>query len=460
MIPSLCWIARGLAAEEPAVLKLDSEELNHLIEKTKQNLEIVDGPDGVDSDEEVESSVDNAAEQMCNKINEDDEFNMAGYDEEEEMDGQRIFGAGLSGVTYYANPEDDPYITFPQAAKDEEEGYGIKPTDNLICCAKLDGEMSNIEVHLWNEKEQDFYVHHDILLDKFPLCVEWLSFDAGDQEEIEGDRAPGNYIALGCMSPLIEIWDIDIVDTSEPVAVLGQRLKHSKKKPKVGKKGHSDAVMSLSWNKLTQNIIASGSADCSILLWDLETGSAKECLTHHKDKVQTLCWHLAEGTTLLSGGYDNTCQVTDCRTKNSKSWTVDGEVEHLMWDVSNPFSFLAGTSNGSALCIDIRQEKPLYTIAAHDNEVSGLAMTKQIPGLLATCSADRTVKVWQISDNRPSCVTSRAFPEAGSLHCLSFCPDYATMLAIGALEGGLLMWDIASNKEFREAFNHPAVDGS
>ena len=132
----------------------------------------------------------------------------------------------------------------------------------------------------------------------------------------------------------------------------------------------------------------------------------------------------------------------------------------MIWDVSNPFSFLAGTSNGSALCIDIRQEKPLYTIAAHDNEVSGLAMTKQIPGLLATCSADRTVKVWQISDNRPSCVTSRAFPEAGSLHCLSFCPDYATMLAIGALEGGLLMWDIASNKEFRDAFDHPAVDGS
>ena len=177
-------------------------------------------------------------------------------------------------------------------------------------------------------------------------------------------------------------------------------------------------------------------------------------------QVQTLCWHLAESTTLLSGGYDNTCQVTDCRTKNSKSWTVDGEVEHLIWDVSSPFSFLAGMASGNVVCIDIRQEKPLYTIAAHDNEVSGLSMTKLIPGLLATCSADKTVKVWQISDNKPSCVTSRAFPEAGSLHCLSFCPDYASMLAVGALEGGLLMWDIASNKEFRDAFNHRVEDGS
>ena len=284
MIPSLCWIARGVAAEEPHVLKLDSEELDQLIKKTQQNLEIVENTNGDESDEE-EKADEITTEPSSNKEDDDDEFNMADYDKEEEMDGQRIFGAGLSGVTYYANAEDDPYITLPQLATEDEEGYDIKPTDNLICCAKLDGEMSNIEVHLWNADEQDFYVHHDILLDKFPLCVEWLSFDAGDQEEIEGDRVPGNYIALGCMSPQIEIWDIDIIDTSEPVAVLGQRLKHSKKKPKIGKKGHSNAVMSLSWNRLTQNIIASGSADGSILLWDLETGSAKECLTHHKDKV-------------------------------------------------------------------------------------------------------------------------------------------------------------------------------
>ena len=289
MIPSLCWIARGVAAEEPHVLKLDSDEINHLIERTKQNLEIVENTNGDESDEEKKE--DGSTHEKAD-IDDDDEFNMAEYDNEEEMDGQRIFGAGLSGVTYYANPSDDPYITLPQLAE-EEEGYEIKPTDNLICCAKLDGDMSNIEIHLWNADEQDFYVHHDILIDKFPLCVEWLSFDAGDQDEIEGDRTPGNYIALGCMSPQIEIWDIDIIDTSEPVAVLGERLKHSKKKPKIGKKGHSNAVMSLSWNKHSQNIIASGSADCSILLWDLETGSAKECLNHHNDKVNENNFHFS-----------------------------------------------------------------------------------------------------------------------------------------------------------------------
>lgn len=292
MIPSLCWIARGVAVEDPHVLKLDAEDLNQLIEKTQQNLAIVENQDEHDNtDEEGEAEVMTTDQSAMKATDDDDEFNMADYDKEDDMDGQKIFGAGLSGVTYYANPEDDPYITLPKVAKGEDEekdDYKVTAKDNLICCAKLDGEMSNIEVHLWNAEEGDFYIHHDILLDKFPLCVEWLSFDAGDQDEIEGDRAPGNYVALGCMSPQIEIWDIDIIDTSEPVAILGERLKHSKKKPKIGKKGHSNAVMSLSWNRHSQNILASGSADNSILLWDLETGSAKECLTHHKDKVPNL----------------------------------------------------------------------------------------------------------------------------------------------------------------------------
>ena len=58
------------------------------------------------------------------------------------------------------------------------------------------------------------------------------------------------------------------------------------------------------------HVLASGSVDQTVLLWDLDTGKYASKLTSFQEKVQTLQWHPFEGQTLLVGSCDK--YVSNC----------------------------------------------------------------------------------------------------------------------------------------------------
>ena len=92
---------------------------------------------------------------------------------------------------------------------------------------------------MYNDVEDALYVHHDILLPSFPMTMEWLHFDPGESSK-------SNLVAIGSMNPVIDVWDLDLVDSLEPVFSLGQKGSKKRKRPHIG---HKDAVLSLAWNR-------------------------------------------------------------------------------------------------------------------------------------------------------------------------------------------------------------------
>jgi hypothetical protein len=100
-------------------------------------------------------------------------------------------------------------------------------------------------------------------------------------------------------------------------------------------------VLCLGWNTKQSNLVASGGADKTVRLFDLQSPEAptRTLSKTHKDKVQALQWNPAEASVLVSGSFDKTCAVSDFRTSSSKpslKLQVDGEVESLVWDCFNP----------------------------------------------------------------------------------------------------------------------------
>ncbi|KAJ7397602.1 Periodic tryptophan protein 1 like protein [Pitangus sulphuratus] len=268
-----------------------------------------------------------------------DEYDLENYDKEE-YTGDLQLGDSLATLAVYGSNDNDPYITLKTTEQYEQEDFLIKPTDNLVLCGRVDKDCCSLEVHVYNHEEDSFYVHHDIILPAYPLSLEWLNFDPNP------DESTGNYVAVGNMTPVIDVWDLDVVESLEPVFSLGG--KKEKKKKKRGKKVDkecSDQSISLTERvdfmypeMVVWNVLASASADNTVILWDMSVGKPAASLTLHTDKVQTLQFHPFETQTLISGSFDKYVG--------------------------------ASTEDGFVYCLDARSDKPLFTLKAHDEEVS------------------------------------------------------------------------------------------
>ncbi|XP_011642798.1 periodic tryptophan protein 1 homolog [Pogonomyrmex barbatus] len=415
IIPCTTWVKRGVAAAVPEKVELKADELEKIIKETQADL----GNDN--SDEEDSDVMSKVASQFNVESNGEsstadiDEYNFKTYDNESEDMYCHITNlASFDGK--------DPLVTNDEDDDSDKEDDIIKADDNLVLIGHVEGDASILEVFVYNESEGSFYCHHDILLPSFPLCIEWLNYDPVDPK-------PGNYCAIGNMTPIIEIWDLDVVDCLEPAYKLGCKPSKKKKQKRIG---HRDAVLDVSWNHNYIHVLASASVDQTVLLWDLENCKPVNKLDQFNEKVQTLKWHPCETHQLLTGCADKLVRLFDCKNEVlAKNWTVSGEVERVLWNHYDQNYCFASTDNGYIEYFDIREDKPLWQIKAHEKEITGLSLSTSCRGLLISCSNDGIIKIWDILDQKNPTLIWEQTSNLGAIQCLAANPDNGFVFAVG-----------------------------
>lgn len=90
-----------------------------------------------------------------------------------------------------------------------------------------------MNVYLYEEELSNLYIHHDIVLPAFPLCLSWMNYSPPKFNPETGLLEPtttGNMVAVGTFNPEIEIWDLDVLDAIEPTIKLGGILNQKGKR--------------------------------------------------------------------------------------------------------------------------------------------------------------------------------------------------------------------------------------
>ena len=168
--------------------------------------------------------------------------------------------------------------------------------------------------------------------------------------------------------------------------------------------GHSQAVKSVIFSP-DGTILASCSDDRTIKLWNIKECQKISTFQGHSNYIKSLAFS-PDGTILASGSWDKTIKL----------WNLHGVLEH--------------------------------TLTGHNLQVTAVAFSA-CSQLLASASFDRTVRLWNLSSGLSSILKGHDW----AVSAVAFSPD-SKLLATGGEDNKIILWDVKTGKAIRIFSGH------
>ncbi|MEO0767961.1 MAG: NB-ARC domain-containing protein [Cyanobacteria bacterium J06649_4] len=221
--------------------------------------------------------------------------------------------------------------------------------------------------------------------------------------------------------------------------------------------GHAKSVWSVAFspsNDPSNQLLASGSADQTIKLWDISNKTCKKTLTGHQHWVSSVAFHPKKNL-LASGSYDRTIKLWDLDTYDCIStWKGHGSG---LWCIafSPKGDFLVSSSMDQTLMLwDTKKGTCKQIFSGHENWVISVAISPD-GQWIASGSADRTVRLWNAKTGD---IVHTLTAHKNSVWSVDFSPDGKT-LASGSDDKTIRLWSVKTGQCLKTIKNREPYDG-
>ena len=243
----------------------------------------------------------------------------------------------------------------------------------------------------------------------------------------------GQVLASGSVDKTIKLWD---VGSRREIATL---------------KGHSSYVYSVLFSP-DGKVLASGSMDKTIKLWDVGSRREIATLTGHRDGVFSVSFS-PDGQVLASGSSDKTIKLWDVGSRREIA-TLKGHSNNV-WSVS--FSpdgqvLASGSPDNTIKLWDVGSRREIATLTGHRDYVGSVSFSPD-GQVLASGSWDETIKLWDVGSRREIATLKG---HSSSVWSVSFSPD-GQVLASGSKDNTIKLWDVGSRREIATLKGHSSL---
>ncbi len=209
---------------------------------------------------------------------------------------------------------------------------------------------------------------------------------------------------------------------------------------------HDLQVMTISFSP-NEKLMASGSIDSTIKLWNVADRKVIKTLEGHENMVYSTAFS-PDGRLLASGSWDNTVKLWDVDT-GSVVETFEGHEDSVMEIAFSPDGkFLASVSLDKKLILwDVHNRRRFAVLRAED-QAQLFSVAFSLDGKqLASGGMDRKVRFWSVpaGELKHELIMPRSH---WLVFQVRFSPDGKT-IATGSIDSTIRLWDIATQKQIK-----------